>query len=120
MLVSVAAVPALIVAGFLTAWVHKNYLYRRNKDSYVVLATAFTLIFWLHAVYVALGAGVTPTTEVGSTVVATLYVLSYPLWFKFGAERAFVLFGRTPSQGGVTWVMRVKDTTEGFEPNWED
>ncbi|MFP4632800.1 MAG: hypothetical protein ACOCT0_02625 [Halobacteriota archaeon] len=118
--VSVAAVPLLLAAGFLTAWVHKNWLVRRNKDSYVVLNVAFVLAFWLHAVYVATAGGVTPTTEIESTLVAVVYVLSYPLWFKFGAERAFILFGRTPSQGGATWVLRIKDKTESFEPNWED
>ncbi len=120
MLVSVAAVPVIIALGFLTAWLHKNYLVRRNKDSYVIINTLVVLVFWLHAVYVAYGGALTPVVEIDSTVVAVLYVLSYPLWFKFGAERAFVLFGREPSQGGVTWVMRIKDTTEGFEPNWRD
>lgn len=119
MLVSVFAVPALLVLGFLTAWVHKNWLVRRNPDSYVVLNVVFVVVFWLHAVYVASG-GAATTTEVGSTLVGALYVLSYPLWFKYGAERAFVLFGRTPSQGGVTWVLRIHDDTESFEPNWED
>lgn len=120
MQVSVFAVPALLVLGFLTAWVHKNWLVRRNKDSYVVLNAVFVVVFWLHAVYVAGGGGAAPTAEVGSTLVGALYVLSYPLWFKFGAERAFVLFGRDPSQGGFTWVLRIRDNTESFEPNWED
>ena len=118
--VSVLAVPALLVLGFLTAWSHKNWLVRRNKDSYVVLNVVFVVLLWLHAVYVASGGAMTPTTEVGSSLVGALYVLSYPLWFKFGAERAFVLFGRTPSQGGITWVLRIRDETESFEPNWDD
>lgn len=120
MIVSVYAVPAILVVGFLTAWVHKNWLYSRNKDSYVVLNTVFVVVFWLHAVYTATGGSMTPTVEVGSSLVGALYVLSYPLWFKFGAERAFILFGRTPAQGGATWVMRIKDTTESFEANWKD
>ncbi len=120
MLVSVLAVPALLVLGFLTAWVHKNWLVRRNPDSYVILNAVFVVLFWLHAVYAAIGGSMTPTVEVGSSLVGVLYVLSYPLWFKFAAERAFVLFGRDPSQGGVTWVLRIKDDTESFEPNWED
>jgi len=117
-LVSPLDVPVLLVLGFVAAFAHARFLKPHNPDSYVFLKVGVTVAFWAHAVAVALG--VSPFgAEVESAVVAALYVLSYPLWFGFAAEAAFVLFGRGPEQGGAAWVLRVRDTTEGFETDWE-
>lgn len=117
--------PILVAAlGGLVAFAYGRWLEPRNPDWYVVLNVVVVLAFWLHGAMVALGGvapwgGAAPAADV-PWLLAAVHVLSAMLWFKWGAERIFVLFGRSPRQGGVTWVLRLKDTTEPFEPDWED
>jgi len=125
MLVSPLDVPAVIVLGFLTAFAHKRWLKKKNPDSYVFLNVVFVILLWVNAIAVATGAptwifGAGEPVDAGSTLIGVLFVLSYPLWFNWGAEKAFILFGRGPEQGGMLWVVSIKDSTENFEPNWED
>jgi hypothetical protein len=118
MLVSPLDVPAVAVVAFVGSFVYARFLKPRNPDWYAFIGVGTVVLFWLHAV--ATAAGVSPLgVEVESNVVAVLYVLSYPMWFRWASERAFVLFGRGPEQGGIAWVLRIKDTTEGFGPDWE-
>jgi hypothetical protein len=57
------------------------------------------------------------TTEVNGWI-ALFVVLAYPLWFVWGAERARVLFGRSPDQGGMLWPFSLKEKTRPFRPAW--
>lgn len=119
MLVSPLDVPAVAVIAFVGSFVYARFLKPRNPDWYAFIGIGTVVVFWAHAVAVAVG--VSPFgAEVGNTVVGVLYVLSYPLWFRWASERAFVLFGRGPEQGGIAWVLSIRDTTGGFEPDWKD
>lgn len=125
MLVSPLDVPAAIVLGFVSAYAHKKWLKKRNPDSYIFLNVVSVVLLWVNAVAVTTGTspwifGAGEAVDVGTTFIAVAFVLSYPLWFKWGAEKAFILFGRGPEQGGMLWVVSIKDSTENFEPNWED
>lgn len=124
MLVSPLDVPAVLVLGFLSAFTHKKWLKKRNPDSYIFLNVVFVILLWINAVAVASGGPIWLLGFVGPVRVPAsigiIFVLSYPLWFKWGAERSFILFGRGPEQGGILWVVSIRDSTENFEPNWED
>lgn len=123
MFVSVLDPILVAVVGGAVAFAYGSWLEPRNPDWYVALNVAFVLLFWLHGAAVALGlpawGGLAPAADV-PTVLAVVTVLSLPLWFKWGAERIFVLFGRTPRQGGITWPLWMEDTTEPFEPDWDE
>ena len=114
---------AVLILGFLSAFAHKKWLKKKNPDSYIFLNIVFVVLLWINAVAVALGApvwiaGVFGPVQVPLSV-GLPFILSYPLWFKWGAEKSFVLFGRGPEQGGILWVVTIRDSTENFEPNWE-
>ncbi|MDY6780105.1 MAG: hypothetical protein SV760_06105 [Halobacteria archaeon] len=118
MIVSAFGVPAMILLGGASAFAYKKVLRRRNEDWFVFLYEIFVVAFWIHAVLAATGALTFATVE-ASAAVGVFYVLSYPLWFKWGGEFVFILVGRAPDQGGALWVLRIKDTTEKFQRAWK-
>lgn len=98
--------------------------YEKNKDIYVVLYVFFAIIFWLNAVLSNTGI-IQPwllcekyCTEVNK-IIGVFYVLSYPLWFGWGTQRAWDIWGRTPYQGGVMWFLGYKERAKPFKTFWE-
>jgi len=121
-------IPALIVLGAVAAWIYKEKLRERNKDWFFFLGSAIILLFWL--VGVALYFRLIPVLGVGDSryfmwnawwdlginpsgagmhILAVFLWLSYPLWFLWGARRGYFIFGREPGQGGLVWMLRLKD-----------
>lgn len=122
MIVSPVDVPVAVALGVVVGYLYGRVLYAHNED-WFVFSYALVAVLWLHlgAVWVA---GIPPwglasavTTD--SRLLAVVYPLSYPLWYRAGAEAAFLAFGRRPQQGGSLWLYRVEDDTEEFDPAWD-
>lgn len=115
-------IPLLILLGIILARIHAKWLVVKRPDFFAHFSSIIIAVFWLNALFSAFGArpwfGVRHVYQVPGWV-ALLYVLSYPLWFMFGAERSFALFGRRPTQGGFLWPFTVKDRTKPFQPPWK-
>jgi len=124
MKVGLLDVPFLIVIGGICAYLYAKHLIKRNKDWYVFLILFFTVIFWLDIILS--NSGVIPKPWFGilgsvnlHPLIGTFYVLSYPLWFSWGAERVFQIFGRSPEEEGVLWPFTLKERGEPFKPSWK-
>ena len=115
-------VPFLIILGAIFARVHAKWLVTKHPDFFVHSATVLIAVFWLNALVCAMGGwpwfGVEHVYFIPKGI-GIFYVLSYPLWFMFGAERAFALLGRRPTQGGFLWPFTVKDRTRPFQSPWK-
>jgi len=116
-------VPLLIVIGMILARIHGKWLAIRHPDFFFHSAAVVIGLFWLNAILTAFGMdpwlGAETTVEVPGWI-ALFYVLSYPMWFLFGAERVFATFGRRPTQGGFLWPFTIDETTKPFQPPWKD
>lgn len=115
MKVGLMDVPCLIVIGGICAYLYAKYLILRNKDWYVFLILIFTFLFWLKVILS--NAGVLGGTKVHPAI-GIFYVLSYPLWFSWGAERVFQIFGRSPEEEGALWPFTLKERAKPFKPSW--
>jgi len=115
-------VPILIVLGFVAARVYARYLVDDHPNFYFHAGWMITMIFWINALLCLLGLiepwGARAMVRPVSGYIAVMYVAAYPLWFVWGARRAFQLFGRNPRQGGFLWPLRDEDKTEPFKPPW--
>lgn len=117
-------VPIVIILGFVFALIHKRVV--DKSPSFILYAGILvTLIFWLSALLSAFKInpwfGTIPSGYFAKPIngwFALFLVLSYPLWFIWGAHRAWGLFGYTPRQGGIMWLMTLEDKTEPFKPAW--
>lgn len=121
-LVGPGDVPALVVLGFLSAFLFQRRLRRQSLYWYSLLTGLIIGIFWLNVIAANVGLvsywGVgTPTVSLDE-IVGVPYVLAYPLWFRAVGEIAFLLFGRQSDQGGLLWVFRLADRTESIDPSW--
>ena len=122
MMIWVWDVPILIVLGMVLAGMHARWFAVKRPDFFVHAATLVIALFWLNSLLSAFGAHPWCCVENIRRVryaIALFYVLSYPMWFMFGAERIFALFGRRPTQGGFLWPFTLKDRTKPFEPPWK-
>ncbi len=123
MLVSIFDAVIMLLLGFVSGILYRFYLCRRNPDWFVFLTVSIVGLFWLDALLVFSGYtpwAFAPAIDLDSALVGVFYVLSYPLWFRFGGGVSFILFGRTPQEGGITWVFSMSDRTEGFSPDWKN
>jgi len=115
-------VPIMIIVGFVTAYVYAKHLREKHPDLYVLVGLFFTLIFWINIILSNLNIIHPWFTNIMvvhvNTTVSIFYVLSYPLWFIWGGERAFGLFGRSKFEGGLIWPFTLKDKTASFKPAW--
>lgn len=117
-------IPVLIVAGSICGYLYSKVLIKRNKDWYAFLISGFSIIFWLNVLLSNTGV-ISPwftswmVKEV-HPLFGIFYVLSYPLWFAWGAERSFQLFGHSPEEGGVLWPFTLKEKSEPFKPSWKE
>ncbi len=115
-------IPMLMIIGFVISLLYTKMWRWDYPDIYVTLSSAVIAVFWLNAVLCAFdviepwGVGWV-TTEVNGWI-ALFVVLAYPLWFGWGAERARVLFGRAPDQGGMLWPFSLEEKTKPFRPAW--
>lgn len=121
MLVGYFDVLLVLLAGILSAILYRH-LRRRSENLYLGLTLLVTALFWLHAI-VANQWTVGYWWWYGGYVglpqfLGRLYVLSLPLWFRFGGELTFILVGRQRDQGGLIWVFRLSDRTEPIKPAW--
>lgn len=123
MMISVLDAPLILLLGFVSAFVYQARLWERNKDWFVFLGAIFVGAFWVNSLLSYMGIIepwiVSPFTVSVSPWIALFYVLSYPLWFRWGGNQGFLTFGRNPQQGGFLWLFRLGTTTEPFEPAWE-
>lgn len=122
MMIWVWDVPILIVAGMILARVHAKWLVPKHPDFFVHAGFIVVGLFWLNGIAAALG--FSPWLGVENVVrvpgwIALFFVLSYPMWFIFGAERMFALFGRRPTQGGFMWPFSIKERTKPFSSRWK-
>ncbi len=123
MKVGLLDVPLLIVIGGICAYIYAKHLINRNRDWYVFLILFFTLLFWLNILISNLVAsnpwfGIFGVAKV-HPLIGTFYVLSYPLWFSWGAERIFQIFGRTPEEEGMLWPFTLRERGKPFKPSWK-
>ncbi len=118
MSVSIIDVPSLIALGAVTGYLDAKKWRRDHPDLYAGVSSAVLAAFWLKALLRAAGTGKPLGGNRTNKWIALFMVLSYPLWFGWGAERARSLFGRTPEQGGMLWPFTLRDGTEPFKPAW--
>lgn len=121
MLVSPLDGPVILVVAAAVAFAYSHWLEPYNTDSYAALKWVVVGLLWAQAVLVATET-VEPLVGTATSVdplVGIAYVLSYPLWFGWVARRVFVVFGRTPAQGGILWPLTLRDRTDSFERSWE-
>jgi hypothetical protein len=115
-------VPVLFLLGAVLARVYAKWLVVKHPDFFAHAGTIVIAVFWLNALFAAFGArpwfGAVHAVRPISRWLGLFLTLSYPLWFNFGAERIFALFGRRPTQGGFLWPFTVKDRTKPFQPPW--
>lgn len=117
-------VPILIVIGFLSGYLYAKHLIKKNKDWYTFLISFFTILFWLNALLSNVKVIPSPWFIHSLVVnvhplIGIFYVLSYPLWFAWGAERFYQLFGRSPEEEGALWPFTLKERAEPFKPSWK-
>jgi len=124
MQVSIYDAPAIMLIGYVFAIIHAKILLPKHPTAFFFFGVGVTLVFWLNILLTHWGimepwGGLLPAAEVNPWV-GVFYVLSLPMWLKWGAERAFQTQGRTPSQGGTRWVLGLKDKTKPFTPTWKE
>lgn len=114
-------VPILIFLGYLIGVIYAKKLYEKNRDAYFFLYIFFVCIFWLNIILSYFGI-IEPwvfckkyCVEINKFI-GLFYVLSYPLWFGWGTQRAWDTWGRTPQQGGVMWFIGYKERAKPFKP----
>jgi len=121
--VCILDVPILVILGMLVGYVYSKKLLKKYPDSYFHISAILVALFWINALLSYLEVirpwiGGWVSTEVNIWI-ALIYVLSYPLWYLWGTERACQIWGRTPEQAGVLWPFRLKDKSEPFKPAWK-
>lgn len=112
-------VPAIIFISFFFSLLYAKYLIKKNPDVYFFGYSFFIGIFYLNAILSNLNI-IKPWffgiySEDINWIIGVFYLLSYPLWFSFGTQRCYGLFGKNPSEGGLFWFIGFKDKTEQFK-----
>ncbi len=119
--ISTLHVPTIAVLGILSGVLYARCLRGQNPDFYMIASVLVPVAVWAWVAIVNT-TGLTPLfdrTAVDLPVMlAVPYLLSYLLWFRAGGEVAFICFGRSPDQGGLLWVFRLKDNTKEIDPSW--
>ena len=123
MKICVLDVPVLFFAGMLIGWLHAKVWHRERKELFIVLLAVVVGVFWLNGFLSALGA-VEPWLlglfcRPASRWIALFYFLSYGMWFYYGANTSWRLFGRAPDQGGFLGLLSSRDSTEPFAAPWK-
>lgn len=115
----------LIILGIITAWAYKRKLREINKDASVLLGYLWMGLFWTIGILCYLNVinfgasgtgeemmwnypfklGIDPRTA-NFDGYAILIFLSYPLWYLWGLERGYQLWGRRSYQEGALFLFR--------------
>lgn len=116
--------PLLLFLGIIWGYIYAKKLIEKYPDSHFFFRHILILIFFANIILSAAGVIQPWGMERGFAVgvnpwIGIFYVLSYPMWFWFGNEVFFLLWGKNPQEGGLTWPLTIKDTTRPFKPAWK-
>ena len=119
----------LIILGMIVAWAYKRKLRKINKDASVLLGLLIMGFFWTFGTLFYLNIinfgvisgknlmwnfpfnlGIIPSPSLD--LIASFLFLSYPLWYLWGLERGYDLWGRRPYQEGVLYIFRMNKPGE--------
>lgn len=113
----------LVILGMIVAWVYKRKLRQINKDASVLLGFLIMGLFWTFGILLYLNIlnigisgselmwnfpfnlGIVPTANLH--LYAVLFFLSYPLWYLWGLERGYQIWGRRHYQEGALFLFRL-------------
>ncbi len=116
-------VPVLIGLGVFFGWLFAKKLYHENQF-YIATLFGVTCLFWLNVLLSNLGVmapwhmtGV--AVDLNSTAIGVFYVLSYPLWFIWGSRLFGYIWGKTPHQNGLMWLVGHTERAKPFKPTWK-
>jgi len=119
----------LIILGLIIAWAYKRKLRQINKDASVLLGLLIIGLFWILGILFYLnifgadGANLMwnfpfnlgiATDKTNLTPYAILLFLSYPLWYLWGLERGYQIWGRRPYQEGILFIFRTNKPGQGL------
>lgn len=124
MVIPVFDAPLLLLLGIAWGYIYAKKLVENHPDSHFFFRHILILVFFANIILSAIGA-IQPWGMEGNFAVAVnpwigiFYVFSYPMWFWLGNEIFFLLWGKNPQEGGLTWSLTIKDTTKPFKPAWK-
>ncbi len=120
----------LLLLSMITAWAYKRKLRQINKDASVLLGFLYMGLFWTIGILCYLNFlnfggftgeelmwnwpfnfGIDPSTA-NLDVYAALMFLSYPLWYLWGLERGYQIWGRRHYQEGALFLFRLNKPGE--------
>ena len=117
--------------GINTAWAYKRKLRQINKDASVLLGYLYMILFWVLGILCYLNVinfgtfgtgeemmwnfpfnlGINPSTA-NLDPYAILLFLSYPVWYLWGLERGYQIWGRRSYQEGALFLFRMNTPGE--------
>jgi hypothetical protein len=119
-------IPSLFVLGMILGRLDAKYWRLNSPMVYPFMAAAVYLLFTVDAVLAAVGVIGAPwgmscpcCSEKVSIPLGIILILSYPLWFAYGAELMRIFFGRRPYEGGLVWPLTLNDKTSKFPKPWD-
>ncbi|MHA1129533.1 MAG: hypothetical protein ACTSQI_08520 [Candidatus Helarchaeota archaeon] len=120
----------LIFLSLITAWAYKRKLRQINKDASVLLGVLYIALFWTIGILCYLNIinfgtytgeqlmwnwpfnfGIAPNSA-NLDVYASILFLSYPLWYLWGLERGYQIWGRRNYQEGALFLFRMNKPGE--------
>jgi hypothetical protein len=121
----------LVIMGMITAWAYKRKLRQINKDASVLLGYLYMGLFWTIGILCYLNVinfgaygtgeefmwnwpfnlGINPSAA-NFDLYAVILFLSYPLWYLWGLERGYQIWGRRPYQEGAMFLFRMNKPGE--------
>ncbi len=118
----------LIILGMIVAYAYKKKLRQINKDASVLLGFLIMGLFWTFGILFYLNIlnlgvsgsdlmwnfpfnlGIAPASNLDPY--AIVLFLSYPLWYLWGLERGYTIWGRRPYQEGALYLFRMNKPGE--------
>jgi hypothetical protein len=120
----------LVILAMIVAWAYKRKLRQINKDASVLLGYLILGLFWTFGILFYLNIlnlggvsgrelmwnfpfnfGIDPSTA-NFDGYAIIIFLSYPLWYLWGLERGYQIWGRRPYQEGALFLFRMNKPGE--------
>jgi branched-subunit amino acid permease len=119
----------LVVLGIIVSWAYKRKLRQINKDASVLIGLLIIGLFWTFGILFYLnifgtnGAdlmwnfpfnlGIAPD-KANMVPYAIILFLSYPLWYLWGLERGYQIWGRRTYQEGALFLFRMNKPGQGL------